>query len=198
MARLAACLQHRLLSAGTVTEVRGRCPQGVWVVRSGVLQAVTGAGRHRTVSRMLHPGDVTGDVPLLLGRPAAETVRALTDVQANYLPAAYFLDLLADSAGLARVWLTGMARRHHRLSEALTQSVRGTAEQRVASLLLREARGGAVSCSQDTLAKMLGLRRPTVNRVLKEFEQEGLLRIGYRQVALLAEERLRDRARAGD
>lgn len=198
MERLAASLQHRLLLSGTVAEVRGTSPQGVWVVRSGVLQSVTGAGRQRTVLRMVHPGDITGDVPLLLGRPATETVRALTDVQAGFLPADHFLDLLTGSAGLARVWLTGMARRHHRLCEALTQSVRGSAEQRVASLLLREAREGVVSCSQDTLGKMLGLHRPTVNRVLRQFAHEGLLKIGYRQVELLAEERLRERARMDD
>ncbi|WP_279617152.1 helix-turn-helix domain-containing protein [Streptomyces regalis] len=50
---------------------------------------------------------------------------------------------------------------------------------------------------QSTLAAMLGLRRPTLNRILKGFEQDGLVRVGYRHVDLLDPERLRLRAQGG-
>ncbi|UGY92924.1 Crp/Fnr family transcriptional regulator [Streptomyces gobiensis] len=197
-AELAARLEERLLAPGEVAFSDGRLPDGVWIVRSGTLELVSGAGRRRVVIGVVQPSGIAGDVPLLLRRPAVYTVRALTDVQAGYLPARSFLTLLESSPVLARAWLTGLAHRHAKAQEALAQSVGGNAECRVARLLLREARGGSVSCSQDTLARMLGLRRPTLNRVLKEFERDGLLRLGYRRVELLARDGLRDRARGGD
>ncbi|MFG2526242.1 helix-turn-helix domain-containing protein [Streptomyces sp. NPDC048527] len=56
-------------------------------------------------------------------------------------------------------------------------------------------RDRTVSSSQGTLAEMLGLRRPTLNRVLKYFERDGLLRVGYRQVELPVPDRPQHRAR---
>ncbi|UGY94761.1 Crp/Fnr family transcriptional regulator [Streptomyces gobiensis] len=193
-AELAARLEQRLLAPGQLAFGQGRIPEGVWIVRSGTLELVSGTGRHRVVVGVVQPCGVVGDVPLLLGRPAVCTVRALTDVQAGFLPATAFHAVLESSPALARAWLSGLARRHAGAQESLAQSVGGTAERRVARLLLREARDGTVACSQGTLAAMLGLRRPTLNRVLKDFERAGLLRVGYRQVELLATDQLQRRA----
>jgi CRP-like cAMP-binding protein len=192
--RLAARLEQRTLESGALVITKGQVPEGVWIVRSGTLELVAGTGRRRVVVGVLSACDMAGDVPLLLGRPAMCTVRALTSVQAAFLPAASFFALLDSSSGLARAWLTALAHRKARAQEAFAGTLVGSAEGRVARLLLREARDGTVHCSQGTLAAMLGLRRPTLNRVLKEFEREGLLTVGYRQVALLAVDRLRHRA----
>lgn len=194
LTRLAVALRERVLPAGTVVLTRGRPSEGVWAVRSGVLELVAGSGRHRVVTGVLQERDLAGDVPLLRNRPARCTVRALTEVHAQFLPAARFRALLEESPRFARLWLSGLAHRYARVQETLAQSVGGSADGRVARLLLRQARGGTVSATQGTLAAMLGLRRPTLNRVLKEFEREGLLRVGYRKVELLAVDRLRDRA----
>ncbi|WP_199829940.1 Crp/Fnr family transcriptional regulator [Streptomyces ardesiacus] len=196
-ARLAARLQQRQLRPGETAFRQGAVPDGIWVVRSGQLELVAGSGTERVVVGMLESCGIAGDIPLLLGRPAVCTARALGDVQAGYLPAAGFLALLDDSPALARAWLTGLARRHFRAQQALAQTVGGSAESRTASLLLREARDGTVTYAQTTLAAMLGLRRPTLNRVLKEFEQEGLVRVGYRRVDLLEPDRLRGRTQGG-
>jgi CRP-like cAMP-binding protein len=143
----------------------------------------------------VEPCGTTGDLPLLTGRPAAYTARALTDVQAGYLPAAAFLTLLDENPALARAWLGALARHHFRAQQTLAQTIGGSAECRTAALLLREARDRVVSCAQSTLADMLGLRRPTLNRILKDFEHDDLVRIGYRRIDLLAPERLHLRAR---
>lgn len=193
-ARLAARLQQRQLRPGETAFRQGAVPDGIWIVRSGRVELVAGTGAARVVVGVLEPCGIAGDVPLLLGRPAVCTARALSEVQAGYLPAVGFLALLDDSPSLARAWMTGLARRHFRAQEALAQTLGGSAESRTASLLLREAREGTVSCAQTTLAAMLGLRRPTLNRVLKDFEQDGLVRVGYRRVDLLAPDRLRHRA----
>lgn len=194
-AELAGRLEQRMLRPGQVLYSQGREPDGVWIVRSGTLELVSGSGRHRVVIGVLQPCGITGDVPLLLGRPAEYTVKALTGVQIVFLPAACFRSMLANSPALTRAWMTSLARRHASTQLALAQTLSGTAEARIARLLLRECHSGSVTCAQGTLAAMLGLRRPTLNRVLKDFERDGLLRIGYRQIELLAVEGLRERAR---
>lgn len=195
---LAGRLEQRLLEPGGVAFAQGRMPAGVWIVRSGTLELVTGAGRERVVVGVLPACGIAGDVPLLLGRPAPYTARALTAVSAGFLPAAVFLPLLDASPAVARAWLTALASRHARAQQALAQTVGGSAEIRVARLLLREARGGTVTYAQGTLAAMLGLRRPTLNHILKGFERDGLLSIGYRQIRLLSADRLRERAHHGN
>ncbi|UQA97072.1 Crp/Fnr family transcriptional regulator [Streptomyces halobius] len=187
---LAARVESRVLEPGTVAFAQGQVPDGVWIVRSGTLELVSGTGRRRVVVGVLSACGIAGDVPLLLGRPAVCTVRTLTTVQAVFLPAAAFHTLLETSPALARGWLTVLARRQSRTQETLAQTLTGDARSRVARLLLREAHNGTVHYAQGTLAAMLGLRRPTLNRVLKEFEREGLLTVGYRHVALLAMDRL--------
>lgn len=189
--RLAARLEQRTLEPGAVAFSQGQVPDGVWIVYGGTLELASGTGRRRVVVGVLPSCGIAGDVPLLLGRPAVCTARALTTVRAAFLPAGSFYALMEGCPGLARAWLSALARRQAQAQAACAATLAGSAESRVARLLLREARAGTVHCSQSTLAGMLGLRRPTFNRVLKDFERQGLLTVGYRQVVLLSIDRLR-------
>lgn len=38
---------------------------------------------------------------------------------------------------------------------------------------------------QRTLAAMLGVQRPSLNKVLKQFQRRGLLAVGYRSIRIL-------------
>jgi CRP-like cAMP-binding protein len=193
--RLAAALEHRLLHPGEVVIMQGREPEGVWLIRSGTLELIAYRDRRRVTVGVLGECDIAGDDSLLLGEPASVTLRALTAAQTVFLPAAAFRVAVDTSPALARAWLAALARRQLRVQEVLAATVGGSAPGRVARLLLREACAGTVTSTQDTLASMAGLRRPTLNRVLKEFERAGLLRVGYRRIVLLSTERLRERAR---
>jgi CRP-like cAMP-binding protein len=195
VARLAAVLEHRLLHPGEVVITQGREPEGVWLIRSGTMELVAYRDHRRVTVGVLTEFGIAGDDSLLLDQPASVALRALTTVQTVFLPAAAFRATMDTSPALARAWLTSLARRQLRAQEVLAATVGGSAPGRVARLLLREARAGTVTGTQATLASMAGLRRPTLNRVLKEFERAGLLRIGYRQIVLLSTERLQEQAR---
>lgn len=51
--------------------------------------------------------------------------------------------------------------------------------QQAAALICDEVTDGQVHLPQRTLAAMLGVQRPSLNKVLKDFEREGLIAIGY-------------------
>jgi CRP/FNR family transcriptional regulator, cAMP and macrophage regulator len=42
-----------------------------------------------------------------------------------------------------------------------------------------------VPLPQRTLAAMLGVQRPSLNKVFKQFERRGLLTVGYRSIRIL-------------
>lgn len=71
-----------------------------------------------------------------------------------------------------------LARSHDRLTTLLGQSL----EAQVAQLLLDESHDGVVPLAQSTLAAMLGARRPSVNRILRRFADDGLVELTYRNV----------------
>ncbi|MGH3993189.1 MAG: Crp/Fnr family transcriptional regulator, partial [Pseudonocardiaceae bacterium] len=69
-----------------------------------------------------------------------------------------------------------------------------TLTEQVARLLLDEAVDGQVSLPQRTLAAMLGVQRPSLNKILKELEREGLVGVRYAAIDLLDPEGLAKRA----
>ncbi len=49
-------------------------------------------------------------------------------------------------------------------------------------LLLDEQHEGSVELPQESLASLLGVRRPSLNKVLRDLERERLVRLSYRRV----------------
>ena len=65
------------------------------------------------------------------------------------------------------------------------QLARRSLTAQVARLLAGKAADGRVMLPQRTLAAMLGVQRPSLNKVLKELERDGLIRIGYAAIDIL-------------
>lgn len=187
---LAAELQHRGFEQGQLVFPAGKPSTGVWIVRSGLLELSAGAGPRRVVVQLLRPGDVDGDLQLLLGMPMVYGARAAAPSACFFLPAAGFEALLATHPAVSRRWLTSVASRlaasQRRLMDLLGRPLSG----QLARLLLDEAVDGIVPFPQSTLAAMLGVRRPSLNRVLKDWQRDGLVQPSYGQVRVLDPRRL--------
>jgi CRP-like cAMP-binding protein len=113
------------------------------------------------VVHLLRPGDVDGDIQLLLGMPLPYTGRAIADAQYLFLPSASFEQLLATRLPIARRWLSSVAQR------------------------LAASQARVLGLPQRTLAAMRGVQRPSLNKVLKDLERDGLIRIGYSAIDIL-------------
>lgn len=70
----------------------------------------------------------------------------------------------------------------------------GSLTAQAARLLAEEAVDGRVPLPQRTLAAMLGVQRPSLNKVLKELERDGLVRVGYAAIEITDPVRLTRRA----
>jgi CRP/FNR family transcriptional regulator, cAMP and macrophage regulator len=138
-----------------------------------------GTGRRRAVVHVLQPGDVDGDIQHLLEMPLPYTAHALDEATALFLSAPDFERLLAQRQAIMRRWLSSVAQRlaasQHRVIGLLGRSL----TEQVAQLLLDEAVDGQVLLPQRTLAAMVGVQRPSLNKVLKDFERRGLIDVRY-------------------
>ena len=163
---------------------RGRHAEGMWIIREGRVHLFVGAGRQHQIVQVIERNDVLGDLELALGVRFAYSARAATDTVALYLDRFSFDRLMVDRPELARRWLTNIARRasngQHRIVGLLGKSL----AVQVARLLREEAVHNAINLPQRTLAAMLGVQRPSLNKVLKDLEKRGLIEVGYGRVSI--------------
>lgn len=182
---LAGYLQTRELPAGTVLFGAGQPSTGVWIVRSGAVELAVGVGRRRAVVGLLRPGDIDGDIQLLLGMAPPYTARALTEATCLHLATDAFERLLAERPAITRRWLSSVATRLATAQTRLLGLLGRSLPEQTAQLLCDEAADdGTVTLSQQILAAMLGVHRPSLNKILKDFEHRGLISLGYREIHL--------------
>ncbi|TAM68864.1 Crp/Fnr family transcriptional regulator [Mycobacterium sp.] len=194
LSALAETLQAKEFSPGAVVFVADHPASGVWIVRRGQIELAVGSGRRRAVVDVLRPGDVDGDIPLLLDMPPPYTARALTDSGCLFLDREAFDRLLATRPAISRRWLSSVAQRVSASQARLIGLLGRPLPAQLAQLLLDEAVEGRVELAQRTIAAMLGVQRPSINKVIKDFERERLISVGYAVIEITDPDALRKRA----
>ena len=187
---LANTLAAHDFRAGKVVFAAGDRPTGVWIVRHGAVELSVGSGRRRVVVDVMRPGDVDGDIALILDMPLAYDARALHDCTALFLDRSAFEALVATHPAIARRWLSSVAQRVSAGQNRLVSLLGQPLPAQLARLLLDEAVQGSVPLAQRTLAAMLGVQRPSLNKILKDFERQGVITIRYGAIDITDPDRL--------
>jgi CRP-like cAMP-binding protein len=190
LSALASYLSRREIDRGGLLFAAGKVPDGVWIIRDGTIELSVGAGRRRQVVQLLRAGDVDGDVQLILGMPFPYTARAASPAQALFLASDSFERLLAERSMVARRWLSSVATRVVRSQARILGLLGKSLTAQAARLLIDEATDGRIRLPQRTLAAMLGVHRPSLNKVLKDLERGSLVRVGYSEIEILDPEGL--------
>ncbi len=185
IAALADSLQIRSLAPGQVLFASGEQASAVWIVRAGQVELSIGSGRRRVVVGVLRPGDVDGDIAVLLEMPPPYTARALDDTTCLQLDAATFDHLLATRAAIGRRWVSSVAQRLAASQARILNLLGRSLPQQAAALIRDEVSDGQVHLPQRTLAAMLGVQRPSLNKILKDFELRGLIALSYATIDVL-------------
>jgi CRP-like cAMP-binding protein len=186
---LARCARLMRVPAGQVVIERGDPAQALYAVESGRLKVVAPrpGGRDATL-HILGPGDVFGEVALFQEKGRTARVTALEAAQLIALDRRDFMQLLSRSGELATRVLTLMARRLHDTIAHLDATTSLDVGQRLARKLLslaqlfgeRESDGHtrlSLSLSQSELAELVDSSRQTVNRLLCQWRDQGLLQL---------------------
>ncbi len=190
LVELAKVLRRVELTAGTVLYGEGRPPRGTWIVERGCVELSEGSGAGRSVVGVIRDGAIVGDIPLLLNIPPPFTARCSEDLLGWFLPGDEFRRLLGTFPSLAIAWLCNVSGRLQQTRSRVLVVLGRSLPQRLAGILLEEAVDGVVRLPQRTLAQMLGVQRTSVNKTLKDFEEGGLVILGYGLVRLADPARL--------
>lgn len=172
-------------AGGTTVFRMGDLPGRVHIVRQGAVELTRELHGRRVTLQLLHPGDVFGDIPLIARMPLPFDARALEDSVVLSIDSVTLWRILEQRPRLAHRWMVSIAMRMAEVQARLVDLLAGGLQAQLASLLVREAEQGRVRLSQQVLAALVGGRRTSVNRVLKDLEARQLIKLRYRQVEIL-------------
>ena len=150
---------------------------------------------------VLRPGEAFGEQALIGGEgQRSATAVALERAETMRLTRPDFEALLAEHPASARLLVAMLDARLRATSNSLLTALYVPAEARVFRQLGRLAdlydghTSGAIPVTQDDLATMAGTTRQTVNRVLRQAQDDGLLKLARGKVEVVDAARLRRRA----
>jgi CRP/FNR family transcriptional regulator len=183
--RIFAALQTLSIPSGTAVFDEGQPCRGFAFVLEGAIRVVkvSASGRELPLYRVT-PGEsciITSSC--LLGH-SDYNARGVTDGSSTLalLPAKLFDEMLTEPAFRDLVFSL-FSERMAELMQLVEEVAFHKLDQRLAALLL--GKGRVVRASHQQMADELGSVREMVSRLLKRFEEQGLLRLGREQVEVL-------------
>lgn len=200
--RLARLSQTHRLPAGTLLFQQGEEGDALYGIAEGLIRIwVSGEGGKELTIGLLEPGDVFGEIALLDGLPRSASVEAVEDSLLVMVRREAFLPLLLAETGLARHVIELLCERLRESTKRASEFAFLTLPARLALKLQAlaiayghdEADGTvriALKLSQGDLAQMLGVTREAVNKQLKVWGHDGLVRHEHGQFLIADRHRL--------
>jgi len=185
LAGVARIVNH---SPGQTVVLQGDGGDSLFAIDSGYLKvSVIGRGGTLSTLGVMGPGEVFGEMSLLDGGPRSATVTSLTRACLVAIDRAPFRLLVAGASPLAAAMLDLLARRLRVLTERSDDLTVLSVGARLAKqvLLLARLHGTTVGprqlrigvkLSQKELGEMVGATRESVNKHLKIWQEENVLR----------------------
>ena len=186
---IARTLRGRRFRRGEVLFHEGDPGDALFVVASGAVKVVVPSEEgEEAILVTLRRGDFLGELALLDGAPRSASAIALESTEALALPRDQFRALVAAEPAIRDALLTALAAELRRLTTHVAELHFLDLTGRLAARLTRLAEehgerqaNGAIRLdaplTQSDLAAMIGATRQSVNKLLGEFEDAGLLRM---------------------
>lgn len=190
---------RRQLQRGDSLFLKGSAPDALFGMVQGALRvSVVAPDGREAVIAVLEPGHWFGEVSLFVGQQRVYDTCAVEPSEVAVVQAADFHHLIATQPALHMAFTRLVCLRLRQalawIDDAILQPLSVRLAHRLVTLDSRPASAEAttvvLAVSQEDLAFMLGVSRQSINRQLKQWEEEGMLRVGYRVVELLDRERL--------
>jgi CRP/FNR family cyclic AMP-dependent transcriptional regulator len=186
--RVAAGMRSRRFRRGEVIFHVGDPGDALFVLLTGDVKiSLPSDTGDEAILATLGPGAVFGELALLDGAPRSATATAMSPTEAVVLPRDRFRELIATEAGVRDALLAAMAGELRRLTTHVEELHFLDITGRLAARLVRLAgEGGApgpdgairlrANLTQGDLAAMVGCTRQSVNKLLGQFTDDGLIR----------------------
>ncbi|EIF35395.1 cAMP-binding protein [Burkholderia sp. Ch1-1] len=181
------------LAAGQRLFTRGDSDDGLYCVLDGLVRigAASSAGKEALLA-VIEPVNWFGEIALFDNRPRTHDAYAERDSELFHVPRAALAELLERTPAYWHVFGLLLTQKLRLAFDAIEEAALLPAAQRVARRLLLMAGGygepGALrrvlKVPQEDLAMMLALSRQTINQILKQFETQGALKLGYAEIEI--------------
>ena len=178
-----AAADWRRFDRGVVLFHEGEAGGSLHVLMRGrvAIRVTTPDGDAATLN-VIGPGAAFGELSLLgLATMRTATVQAIEPVQTLVLQRAEFERLRRSYPSVDRLLVEYLAAQVRRLSERLTEALCIETRIRVLRRLLELHAvfdSGPVSVTQEEIATMAGTTCPTVNRVMQDLAEAGIVELG--------------------
>jgi CRP/FNR family cyclic AMP-dependent transcriptional regulator len=187
LARVAAVAHRENLERGAFLFYEGEpCRAVHWILRGRVrVSKVSPEGREQVLA-LLRPGEGLNLVPALDGGPNPASAQALTAVEVCAFARDDFLYLITEVPQIAHNILADFAGKLRTLVGLVEDLSFRTVGARLARFLLTQ--GEAIPgrhWTQEEIATYLGTVREMVGRVLRTWQEEGVVRVERGQVVIL-------------
>ena len=186
----------RTVPRGTVLHRGGDDCLGLLVVRSGQLRAyiLSAEGREITLYRLFERDMCLLSASCMLrGIQFDITIEAEKDTAFWVIPAGLYRQLMEESAAVANYTNDVMSGRFSEVMWLMEQVLWQSFDKRLAGFLLEESRledSAVLSLTHERIAAHLGTAREVVTRMLRYFQQEGLVKLSRGTVEITAPQQL--------
>jgi CRP-like cAMP-binding protein len=197
LVRVAAGTRTRRFRRGEVIFHAGDPGDALFILVSGEVKiSLPSETGDEAIIATLQAGDVFGELALLDGAARSATASALSATEAVVLPRDRFRELIATEPIVRDALLASLAGELRRLTVHVEELHFLDMTGRVAARLVRLAEesapapddGGTIrlrsSLTQGELASMVGCTRQSVNKLLGQFSDEGLVRLDREGIAV--------------
>jgi CRP/FNR family transcriptional regulator, cyclic AMP receptor protein len=201
--RVIAIARRRTFTHGEVVFHEGDPGDALHLIEKGrfAIRVSTPLGERATLA-IRGPGELFGEMALITSAPRSATVAALEPAETYSIGQADFEELRRAHPGVNSILVSVLANAVRRMDELLVEAFYVGAEKRV----LRRVRDLAalygdgsgpitIPLTQEDMAGLAGTSRATVNRVLREEEERGTLRLSRGRTTVVDLDELERRAR---
>ncbi len=202
--KIGAYARIRKLEPGETVFLKGDEASSMMVVASGMVRISSNSPDGKEVTlNIINPGEVFGEIALIDGDQRAADAVAVEKTELLTLSRGDFLPYLEKNPDVSLDLLKMLCRRLRTTSEQLEDFSFLDLRRRLAKRLLllaerhgkksEEINGGLaidMHLTQSELGAMTGATREAVNKQLRIWEEDGLIKLGRASVTLLGRRRL--------
>jgi CRP-like cAMP-binding protein len=189
------------LGRGRRIYLAGDVSDQVFLLKTGIVKIYTSGEQQDLVLAFLYPGDIFGELALIDDSPHDEIAEVVEDAVLCALNRDVLVRLIRQTPSLGYEITKLMGRRLRRFRTRVEELLYKSAHARVANTLLdlaadygiKDADGVLIPIrlKQSELGSLVGLARETVNIVLQDLKQRGLVEASRTSIRLKDPERLR-------
>ena len=189
-------LAYRSVEKGTILHNGSMDCTGLFLIRAGQLRAyiLSDEGREVTIYRLFDRDICLFSASCMMNSLQFDiTIEAEKDSDVWVIPVEVYKSIMEESAAAANFTNEIMASRFSEVMWLVEQIMWKSLDKRVAGFLLEEIsleQTATLKITHETVANHLGTHREVITRMLKYFQNEGMVKLSRGTIEIISEDKL--------